>query len=105
MSTTSTNTLERLLLAFFKEMASSKEQSNFEKDKDAFVFHMTDWQSNLSDLAELFSHPESIDEERAERVLQDLFFHVLPHLNVAAEIYDDAPEIYKMHNREKPQSN
>ena len=84
-------------------MAASKEESNFEKDKEAFLFHMTDWQSNLSDLGELFSRPKDFDRDRAKQILQDLFYHALPHLNAAAEIYDDAPHIYKMHNREKPQ--
>lgn len=101
MSTTSTNTLAGLLLEFFREMADAKEHSNFERDKDAFVFHMTDWESDLHDLAELFSRPDEFAQQHAKKVLHNLFYHVLPHLNAASEIYDDAPHIYKMLNPQK----
>ena len=99
MSTTSTNSLEKKLLAFFKEMASAKEINNYESDRGKFIFHMTDWQEALSSLDRLFNSPNDFEQDQANQVLQELFYHVLPHLNAAAEIYDDAVELYKMHNK------
>ncbi len=102
MSTTSTNSLESKLLAFFKDMATAKENNNYESDRGKFVFHMTDWQEELGSLLRLFSSPDDYDQDQANQVLQSLFYHVLPHLNAAAEIYDDAAELYKMHNKLPP---
>ncbi len=99
MSTTNTNSLERKLLSFFNEMASAKEINNYESDRGKFVFHMTDWQEELGSLIRLFKNPDDYDQDQANNVLQELFYHVLPHLNAAAEIYDDAVELYKMHNK------
>ena len=99
MSITNTNSLETKLLSFFKDMASAKEINNFEADRAKFVFHMTDWQDELSSLIRFFDKPDDYDQDQANRVLQELFYHVLPHLNAAAEIYDDAVELYKMQNK------
>lgn len=101
MSTIRTNALEGRLLEFFRDMASAKEADNFVRDKDEFLFHMTDWKASLEKLARLYANPEDVSQEDAHRVLQQLFYHILPHLNAAAEIYDDAVELYKMHNRSK----
>jgi len=99
MSTTSTNSLEKKRLAFFKDMASAKEHNNYGSDREKFVFHMTDWQEELDSRLRLFSSPDDYDQDQANHILQELFYHVLPHLNAAAEIYDDAAELYKMHNK------
>ena len=99
MSTIRTNSLENKLLEFFKDMALAKENNNYESDRGKFVFHMTDWQEELGTLLHLFSNPDDYDQEQANHILQELFYHVLPHLNAAAEIYDDAAELYKMHNK------
>ena len=99
MSITSTNSLEQKLLTFFREMAQAKENNNYESDREKFLFHMTDWQESLDALKRLFSSPSEYDQEQANLILQELFYHVLPHLNAAAEIYDDAAELYKMHNK------
>ena len=101
MSTTSANSLEQKLLAFFQEMAAAKASDNYETDREAFVFHMTDWQESLTSLEKLFSRPDDFDQNEANRILEGLFYHMLPHLNAAAEIYDDAAEIYKLHNKRK----
>jgi len=101
MSTTNANSLEQKLLTFFKEMASTKENDNFDADHESFVFHMTDWQDELVELQRLFSCPDEMSQAEANRILQELFFHMLPHLNAAAEIYDDAVDIYKMHNKRR----
>lgn len=99
MSTIDRNSLETKLLAFFREMAATKSSDNFSSDRDAFVFHMTDWRTELGALERLFESPDDYTQKEANQILQGLFYHVLPHLNAAAEIYDDAVEIYKMHNR------
>lgn len=99
LSEINTNWLEKKLLAFFREMAQAKENDNYESDREKFVFHMTDWQETLDSLKQLFSSPDEYDQGQANHVLQEFFYHVLPHLNAAAEIYDDAAELYKMHNK------
>jgi hypothetical protein len=99
MSTTSTNSLETKLLAFFQEMANIKEKNNFDSDSESFLFHMTDWRDELATLEQLFNRPDEVSQKDANQILRDLFFHLLPHLNAAAEIYDDAASIYKMHNK------
>jgi hypothetical protein len=83
-------------------MASAKESDNYDNDKEKFLFHMTDWNSSLESLVRFYSNPDDFRQEDANRVLQELFYHVLPHLNAAAEIYDDATELYKMHSKSKP---
>lgn len=102
MSTIKPNNLESRLLEFFRDMASAKETDNYDYDKEKFLFHMTDWNSSLESLAKFFSNPAEYNQEDSNRILRELFYHVLPHLNAAAEIYDDAAEIYKMHNKSKP---
>ncbi len=102
MSITSKSSLEQKLLTFFREMALAKENNNYESDREKFVFHMTDWQEALDSLKRLFSSPDQYDQDQANQILQELFYHVLPHLNAAAEIYDDAAELYKMHNKRPP---
>ena len=101
MSTTNTDDLERRLLKFFRDMARAKEADNYDDDKDKFVFHMTDWKSSLESLGKLYSKPSDFSQEETNRILQELCYHVLPHLNAAAEIHDDAVELYKMHSRSK----
>ena len=102
MSTTNNDSLESKLLGFFGDMASAKESSNYDSDKESFVFHITDWSPSLDLIAKLYSNPACFSQEESKQILQDLLYHVLPHLNAAAEIYDDAPEIYTMHNKRKP---
>lgn len=102
MSTIRTSSYEQKVLAFFREMAQAKENNNYDADREKFVFHMTDWQESLGLLNRLFSNPDEYDQDQANRILQELFYHVLPHLNAAAEIYDDAAELYKMHNKHAP---
>jgi hypothetical protein len=95
MSTIDTS-LEKHLLSCFKDMADCKVNNNFEKDRDSFVFHMTDWVEDLKSLHRLYSMPSEVSAEESKEALQALLFHTLPHLLAAAEIYDDAPEIYSM---------
>ena len=101
MSTIKVNDLECKLLEFFRDMAKAKESDNYDNDKEKFLFHMTDWSSSLESLARFYSNPADFSPEDSSRVLQELLYHVLPHLNAAAEIYDDA-ELYKMHSKSKP---
>lgn len=99
MSTTRSNSLECRVLEFFREMTSAKEIDNFEIDKDKFLFHMMDWSSSMESLRKLYANPDEFSQEESNLILKDLFYHTLPHLNAAAEIYDDAAELYKMHNK------
>jgi hypothetical protein len=95
--------IERLL-DFFWQMASVKKYNNFESDKDDFVFHMTDWASDLENMARLYSAPNRFSQEEAAQILQSFLYHAVPHIVAAAEIYDDAPEILRMLSKAKEPS-
>ena len=88
--------LEKHLLSFFKEMADTKDKCNYDDDRDSFVFHMTDCINDLKAICNLYNNPSQITTNESKEYLRALFFHALPHLLAAAEIYDDAPEIYSM---------
>lgn len=88
--------LEKHLLSFFKEMANTKDKCNYDDDRESFVFHMTDWFDDLQAICKLYSSPNQVSAGESKEALRALFFHALPHLLAAAEIYDDAPEIYAM---------
>lgn len=87
--------LKKHLLSFFKKRAEQKESDNFESDKEAFLFHMTDWADDLAPLAALYEQPEDFSQEESHKVLWSVFFHILEHVLAAAEIYDDWPELYR----------
>lgn len=93
---TGKSTLEQHLLEFFKQMAETKKKNNYDSENESFVFHMTDWKDDLKALHSLYETPSEFSREEAHEILQSFLFHSLPHVLAAAQIYDDAPEIYSM---------
>lgn len=88
--------LERHLLRFLREMAETRTPSNYEDDKSGFLFHMGDMADDIVDLAALYQNSAEIDFSTAEVTLQSFFFHAIPHIIAAAEIYDEYPEMWNM---------
>lgn len=54
-----------------------------------FVFHMTDWLSDLKFLSDLYEHPEKADVEKTTIEIMGFLFHVLPHLTTAGRLLLD----------------
>jgi hypothetical protein len=53
------------------------------KRKAEFVFHMTDWISDLETLAALHKDPKMLYEKAACQLIFEFIVHVTPHLNAA----------------------
>ena len=54
-----------------------------------FVFHMTDWLSDLDRLSKLYKSPEEADLEHATVFLIGFLYHVVPHLGTAGRLLLD----------------
>jgi hypothetical protein len=80
-------TLEQLLGRVFdgarEGLRKKVDPAEYEKRRHDFVFHMTDWQSDLDRLADLFKNPDKYDEESASTLLMGFLYHVIPHLDAA----------------------
>ena len=61
----------------------------YEKRRHDFVFHMTDWHSDLEQLVELYKNPDKYDEDSASTFLIGFLYHVIPHLNAAGRLLLD----------------
>jgi hypothetical protein len=67
----------------------------YEKNKHDFIFHMTDWESDLGSLADLFQNPDRYDEETASRLVIGFLYHVIPHLRAAGRLLlDEIPDAF-----------
>lgn len=86
--------LERLLKRTFAAASSwsSLRKSNPKRYKQLefdFVFHMTDWMSDIEQLAELYKHPEKADPEEFCTFIIGFLYHVIPHLDAAGQLLLD----------------
>lgn len=64
-------------------------REEYQRRKDDFVFHMTDWQDNLEELQRLFSNPGSQSCNQATATIIGFLSHVLPHLTTAGDLLLD----------------
>ena len=53
-----------------------------------FVFHMTDWHSELARLNRLYEHPESGSQEEWDDAVVRFLYHAVGHLLAAAKLND-----------------
>ena len=51
-----------------------------------FIFHMTDWLSDLRRLASLYDHPKDTAREDAEDTVFGFIIHAVPHLLAAGHL-------------------
>jgi hypothetical protein len=87
--------LQKLLASVynhFQRLDDRKANANARRD---FVFHMTDWLSDLDHLVAIYKHPERVDAEQASEIVGFLY-HVIPHLNAAGRLLlDDIPDAFE----------
>ncbi len=57
------------------------------KKKAEFIFHMTDWRSDLEDLASLYCKPNAVDREAAQEVVIGFIAHAVSHANAARRLF------------------
>jgi len=55
-------------------------------DKHDFYFHMTDWISDLEDLAALYKDPTTFDRKQSRQVIFGFLVHAVGHLNAASRL-------------------
>lgn len=65
----------------------------YERMRFDFCFHMTDCDGDLHQLANLFKHPDSMDEHAALMLVMGCLSHIVPHINHAGILLlDDIPD-------------
>jgi hypothetical protein len=85
--------IERLLREVFGELRD-EDDPVFEKNRDEFVFHMTDWLDDLDDFLALV-RSATATKEAAARQIVGFLYHVTPHLNAAGKLLlDGVPDTF-----------
>jgi hypothetical protein len=85
--------LERLLAKVFDRLQDVQEPSSHDDVQRDFVFHMTDWQKNLEQLAGLYRSPEKYSPREASKIVAGFLCHAIPHLKAAGQLLiDDIPD-------------
>jgi hypothetical protein len=69
-----------------RDELSSKE---YERRKQDFVFHMTDYVGDMARFAAIVARPEEWESEAATTFLIGYLYHVIPHLNAAGRLLLD----------------
>jgi len=82
-------TLEELLGHTFDNYRTVEDAAEHSHGKADFIFHMTDWISDLEALAALYQEPNNLDREAAHQVIFGFLIHALPHLNAAGRLLLD----------------
>jgi hypothetical protein len=92
-----TSALEHLLGQVFDEcregLREELDPKEYTRRRQDFIFHMTDWRSDLQGLARLYECPEGRDADSASTFLVGLLYHVIPHLAAAGRLLlDEVPD-------------
>jgi hypothetical protein len=82
-------TLEQLLGQTFDAFRDVEGAADHATKKAEFIFHMTDWMSDLETLAALYKNPNMMDQKAARRFIFGFLVHVIPHLNEAGRLMLD----------------
>lgn len=88
---------ERLLDQFRKVFESRWDQSeleNYSELREKFAFHMADISVNMTGLAESYQKPGSCSVECLAEQVTFFFYHAVPHLMAAANIFDHIPQTF-----------
>src|SRR5581483_11974989 len=80
--------LRTLLTAVFGDYQNTDPPLG-DRHRRNFVFHMTDWSSDLARLAELYQHPEEFDKKEAGRIVSGFLYHVISHARAAGRLLLD----------------
>ena len=85
--------LEELLGKIFdgarEGLRENIEPEEYARRRRDFIFHMSDWKSEIQRLADLYQKPEGHDENAASDFVIGLLYHVIPHLNAAGRLLLD----------------
>jgi hypothetical protein len=85
--------IKSLLRAVFGELRE-EDDPDFEKNRDEFVFHMTDWLDDLDAFREML-RTSDVTKEIAARQIVGFLYHVTPHLNAAGRLLlDGVPDTF-----------
>jgi len=69
--------------------------------REEFVFHMTDWTTDLRRLTKLYASP-SDDSSSAGTTVASFLYHAIPHLNAAGRLLlDSVPDAFRETRRTK----
>jgi hypothetical protein len=82
-------TLEQLLGNTFDAFRDVDDEAGHARKKADFIFHMTDWISDLETLAALYKDPNMMDRKAARQLIFGFLVHVIPHLNAAGRLMLD----------------
>ena len=81
--------LRRLLTRIYDTYQKLDDPAANKACREAFVFHMTDWEGNLRALAELYEHPERFSKADAKRIVSVFLYHATHHVMEAARLMLD----------------
>jgi hypothetical protein len=84
-------TVDQVLARAFDSFREAKNKKEHAKKKADFVFHMTDWMSDLEKLYRLYHHPNEIEKKASNQIVFGFVLHATGHLNAAARLLLDAP--------------
>lgn len=80
--------LQRLLRTVYDRYQKLDDPVANAAARQDFVFHMTDWISDLERLAALYECPERFDRTTAGRAVYGFLIHALPHLMEAGRLLE-----------------
>ncbi len=81
--------LHRLLAAIYNNFQKLDDPAANKICRRDFVFHMTDWDNNLRELAELYERPERFSKAHAKQIVAAFLFHATAHVMEAARLMLD----------------
>jgi hypothetical protein len=94
--------LEQLLGAVFDRFREGEDPAVFAKNREEFIFHMTDWLNDLEELTDLYRNPGKHKASKASTLVGGFLYHVIPHLKAAGRLLlDEIPDAFEPKAREK----
>lgn len=81
--------LGKVFDAHRRDLKAELPAPEYEQRRHDFVFHMTDWLSDLRGYAEIVEHPGNHKKDDTLRFLIGFLYHVVPHLNAAGRLLLD----------------
>ncbi len=88
--------LGKLLAHIYDDFHERKSSKSYAQKRRDFVFHMTDWKSDLGKLVNLLLHPEKHDRDAAGVIVAGFLYHAIPHLKAAGRLLlDKIPDAFE----------
>jgi len=78
-----------------EDIRSCAKGDDYERARQDFVFHMTDWSDDLSALYKLFEEERPRDKQQATQIVVGFLYHAIPHLRAAGKLLlDTIPDAF-----------